>query len=335
MTTAAVVGIGDISGNHLSAIADNPAIDLVAVCDVLPARAAAAGQRWGVPSFTDHLTMLAETRPDVVHITLPHYLHAPVAIDALRAGSHVLTEKPLAHTVAAGRELADAARASDRKLAVCFQNRYNPTSRALHDAVQSGRFGEIRGVRATTFWSRGAAYYAAAPWRGTWAEAGGGTLINQVIHTIDLLCWMLGAPSDVSGSASNLRLRDVIEVEDAAVISIVHDSGVRSTFFATGAHTDNAPVEIEVSCSEGLLRFTGGALRHVAPDGTVTPLAADTQATGERSYWGRSHGMLIDDFYAGLDSPEPFWIGADDALVSLQVLRTVYAQSGLIPADEL
>ena len=145
MTTAAVVGIGDISGNHLSAIADNPAIDLVAVCDVLPARAAAAGQRWGVPSFTDHLTMLAETRPDVVHITLPHYLHAPVAIDALRAGSHVLTEKPLAHTVAAGRELADAARASDRKLAVCFQNRYNPTSRALHDAVQSGRFGEIRG----------------------------------------------------------------------------------------------------------------------------------------------------------------------------------------------
>ncbi len=331
MTTAAVVGIGDISGNHLAAIAANPAIELVAVCDVVPERASAAGDRWGVPSYTDHATMLAEATPEVVHITLPHHLHAPVAIDALRAGSHVLTEKPLAESVTAARAVIAAAQESDRKFAVCFQNRYNPSSRALHEAIRSGRYGEVRGARADTFWSRPAAYYAAAPWRGTWAEAGGGTLINQQIHTIDLLCWIFGRPVDVAGTASNIRMKDVIEVEDAAVVSVTHDSGVRSTFFATGAHSDNAPVEIEVSCADGLLRFTDGVLRHIAPDGTVTLLASDTPATGERSYWGKSHGLLIDDFYAGLDSPEPFWIGAGEALMSLEVLRTVYAQSGLIP----
>jgi len=333
VTTAAVVGIGDISANHLGAIADNPAIDLVAVCDIVPERAARAGTTWGVPTFTDHLAMLTEVKPDVVHITLPHFLHVPVAIDALRAGSHVLTEKPLAESVKAARELVEVAHASDRKLGVCFQNRYNPTSQALHEAVTSGRYGEIRGVRADTFWSRTPAYYAASPWRATWAEAGGGTLINQQIHTIDLLCWLLGKPVDVTGMASNLRLRDVIEVEDAAVVSVTHDSGVRSTFFATGAHSDNAPVEIEVSAEQGLLRFTDGVLRHIAPDGTVTQLASDAQAVGARSYWGRSHGLLIDDFYSSLDQPGQFWINADEALMSLEVLRTVYAQSGLIPLD--
>ncbi len=335
MTTAAVVGIGDISANHLDAISQNPGIELVGVCDVVPERAAAAAERWGVPAFTDHRALLADVAPEVVHVTLPHHLHVPVALDALRAGSHVLTEKPVAHTVAAARELAAAARASDRKVGVCFQNRYNPTSRALHEAIRSRRYGEVRGARATTFWSRTAAYYAAAPWRGTWAEAGGGTLINQVIHTIDLLCWTLGAPTDVRGSATTLRLRGVIEVEDAAVVSIDHASGVRSTFFATGAHCDNAPVEIEVATTEGLLRFGDGVLRHVAPDGTATVLAADTQASGARSYWGLSHGLLIDDFYAGLDSGEPFWIDVDEALVSLTALRTVYAQSGLVGQDEL
>lgn len=335
MTTAAVVGIGDISGNHLAAIAANPGIDLVAVCDIVPARATAAGEKWAVPSYTDHHAMLAEAHPDVVHITLPHYLHAPVAIDALLAGSHVLTEKPVAESLRSARQLAEVAATSDRKVGVCFQNRYNASSQALHEAIKSGRYGEIRGVRANTFWSRPAPYYQASPWRGTWAQAGGGTLINQQIHTIDLLCLLFGVPTDVSGSAANLRMKDVIEVEDAAVVSINHASGVRSTFFATGAHSDNAPVEIEVSCAQGLLRFTDGVLRHVALDGSVTVLASDTVASGERAYWGLSHGFLIDDFYAGLDSPEPFWIGIEEAMVSLGVLRTVYAQSGMIPADSL
>ncbi len=335
MTTAAVIGLGDISANHLAAIADNPGIELAAVCDVVPARAESAGQRWGAPSYNDYHAMLAAVRPDVVHITLPHYLHVPVAIDALRAGSHVLTEKPVAESMRAAHELAAVAATTDRKVGVCFQNRYNPSSQALREAVASGRYGEIRGVRADTFWSRPAPYYEAAPWRGTWAEAGGGTLINQQIHTIDLLCWVFGEPRAVVGSASNLRMKDVIEVEDAAIVSVDHDSGVRSTFFTTGAHTDNAPVEIEVSCADGLLRFTDGVLRHVAPDGTVTTLASDTLAEGARSYWGRSHGLLIDDFYATLPDPEPFWIGIGEAMVSLGVLRTVYAQSGLIDADQV
>ena len=110
MTTAAVVGIGDISTIHLQAIAETNQIDLVGVCDSVPERADRAAQEWGVPAFTDHQSLLRQARPQVLHITLPHYLHVPVALDALAAGSHVLTEKPLSHTYQSAQRLAEVAR---------------------------------------------------------------------------------------------------------------------------------------------------------------------------------------------------------------------------------
>lgn len=334
MTTAAVVGIGDISTIHLQAITETNQIDLVGVCDSVPERADRAAQEWGVPAFTDHQSLLRQARPQVLHITLPHYLHVPVALDALAAGSHVLTEKPLSHTYQSAQRLAEVARDADRKLGVCFQNRYNPTSLALRQALVSGRYGAVRGARAAVWWERDQAYYQRAPWRGRWDQGGGGVLINQTIHTIDLLCWLLGAPQQVAGCAASLDRQPPVEVEDAASIVMHHPGGVRSIFFATTNHTGNAPVEIEVVCERGVLRISDGELSAVAPDGSVTTLAADVQASGARSYWGRGHQLLIEDFHRRLADPEPFWIDADAALVSLGVLRTVYVQSGLVPESD-
>ncbi len=334
MTTAAVVGIGDISALHLQAIAETAGVELVAVCDTNGERAEKAATEWGVLACTDHQAMLAEARPEVVHITLPHHLHVPVALDALAAGSHVLTEKPLSQSVASARRLVDAAATSQKKVGVCFQNRYNPTSVALHEAVSSGAYGPVLGARASVWWSRGEAYYAAAPWRGRWAEGGGGVLINQTIHTIDLLCWLLGEPERVTGVASNLTHCGVIEVEDTATIVMEHPGGVRSGFFATNNHGTNSSVELEITCEGGVLSMAGGAVTAVRPDGPSTVLAEDVQAQGERSYWGKSHQLLIADFYAHLGDPEPFWIDPGAALVSLEVLRSVYVQSGLVPEGD-
>ena len=332
MTTAAVIGIGDISGNHLYAIADHPGIELVAVCDIDPARADAASGHWGVPGFTDVDTMLATVRPDVVHVTLPHHLHAPVAAAALRAGCHVLTEKPVGESYGAGAELARVARESGRTLGVCFQNRYNDSSLALRKVVDELPYGRVLSGRASVWWHRTAAYYASSPWRATWSEAGGGVLINQTIHTIDLLCWFLGAPESVSGSAANLSHAGIAEVEDTATVVMQHPDGVGSVYFATNSHSLDAPVELELVFERAIVRLKDGVVT-ATTDGVSEVLATDTKAEGERAYWGTSHARLITDFYAHVAAGEPFWIDADAALVSLGVLRDVYVQSGLVAAD--
>jgi predicted dehydrogenase len=331
MTTAAVVGIGDISALHLAAIQANPGIELVGVCDSDARRAETAGRAFGVPFFTDHRELLRMVAPDVVHITTPHDQHVPVALDALDAGAHVLTEKPIGQSVAAVRRLVERAAASTRKVGVVFQNRYNPTAVAIREVLTSGALGPVSGARAAVWWFRPAAYYAAAPWRGRWDTAGGGVLINQAIHTLDLLLWFLGAPAAVKGAAATLTLAGVIEVEDTATIVIDHDSGVRSTLFATNGHHSNADVELEVTGQDGSVRLVGGEAWLTDGSGTRR-IATDAQAGGERSYWGKGHSLLIDDFHASLDDPEPFWIGPTDGLVPLKVLREVYRQSGILPA---
>ena len=335
MTTAAVVGIGDISVLHLAAIQANPSIELVGVCDVDAGRAETAGRTFGVPFYTDHSKLLRAASPQVVHITTPHDQHVPVALDCLDAGVHVLTEKPIGQSVAAGLRLVERAGGSTRKVGVVFQNRYNPTAIAIHKLLASGMLGTISGARAAVWWFRPAAYYAAAPWRGRWDTAGGGVMINQALHTLDLLLWFLGAPTAAHGVAATLSLPGVIEVEDTATIVIDHDSGVRSTLFATNAHHTNSDVELEVTGRDGSVRLVGGEAWLTDGSGARC-IATDTQAGGERSYWGKGHSLLIDDFHARLDDPEPFWIGPADGLVPLQVLREVYRQSGLLPqGDEL
>lgn len=327
--TTAVVGIGDISAVHLAAIAGNPRVRLVGVCDVDPERAAQASERLGVPGFTDHQSLFDAVHPQVVHVTTPHHQHVPVAVDAIEAGVHVLTEKPVGHTVAEAEELAERARTASVKVGLVLQNRYNPTSVAVRDALASSVLGPIAGGRASVWWSRPAPYYAAAPWRGRWSEGGGGALINQAIHTLDLLLWFLGDPVTVRGKAANLAA-DTIEVEDNATIVIDHEGGPRSVFFATNSHHTNAAVELEITGRDGTLTLAAGELRLTDADGTRM-LATDAQADGARSYWGLGHALLIDDFYARLDDPEPFWLTPDVGLGALRVLRTTYAQSGLLP----
>src|SRR6478609_4807260 len=192
MVRAAVIGCGDISVVHTAAIAEAPDAELVAVCDRDPDRLANATDAYGVPGFADHNTMLDQVRPDVVHICTSHDQHVPVAIDCLARGVHVIMEKPLAHTLADGERLVAAAEQSQAKIAVCFQNRYNTTAAAMHQRLSTGELGRVLGAAATVCWHRTPDYYRSRPWRGTWAGSGGGVLMNQAIHTIDLLQWLLG-----------------------------------------------------------------------------------------------------------------------------------------------
>ena len=328
MTTAAVIGCGDVATIHFEAIDAVEDIELVAVCDTDPVALAAAVERYGVPGFADHRALLAHVRPDVAHVCTPHDQHVPVALDLLDAGVHVLTEKPVAHTLADAERLAEAAERSDARLGVCFQNRYNATSQAARAILDSGELGAVLGATATVMWTRTPDYYLAKPWRGRWERAGGGLLINQAIHTLDLVQWLVGDVVEVSGRASTRLYGDVIEVEDTAEMLLTHDGGARSVVFGALTNVVHAPVTIEITAERGTLAIRGD-LTVTHADGRVETVTERRAPSGGRTYWGVSHEVLVRDFYARLGEPDPFWIGPREAMKSLRILKDVYAQSGL------
>ncbi len=328
MPRVAVIGCGVVSVVHFEAIAAIDGAELVGVADLDPATAEAAEERYGVPSATDLESLIAEVSPDVVHVCTPHDAHVPVSLAALQAGIAVLQEKPVACTVAEADRLVDAAENGRTKIGICFQNRYNATSQALRSILDSGELGSVIGASATLMWNRPPAYYTARPWRGRFATSGGGVLINQAIHMLDLLLWLLGDAVTVNGSATRRLLDGVVEVEDTADMVLQHSSGARSVFFATVANTVDAPVTLDIATERATLSLRGDlTVRHA--DGRSEVIRERVAASSGRAYWGVSHEVLIRDFYSRLDDPEPFWISPREAVRSLAVIEQVYAQSAL------
>lgn len=330
---AAVIGCGDISAIHLDAIAALPDAELVAVCDVDPRRADETARRRGVPGFTDAVELFEKARPDVVHVCTPHASHAKIAIAALERDIHVIVEKPVARDPQQAAALVAAAEAAGAahgtKSAVCFQNRYNVPVQAAHELLSSGRLGHVLGASGSVVWHRTPEYYAASPWRGTWAGGGGGLLMNQAIHTIDLLQWLVGPITGAAGTASRRVLP--IEVEDTAELTLTHegpltDGAVHSVFYATNTHAENEPITVDIVAERGHLRLRGD-LEVAYADGTVETVVEPLTATGERSYWGVSHERLIADFYRRLPDAAPFWIGPADGAAVVRAIHAVYATS--------
>lgn len=329
MIRAAVIGCGTIAVVHLEAIKNLGGAELVGVCDTDAGRAEEAGRTYGVPWFTGHRELLEAVRPDVVHVCTPHDQHVPVALDCLEAGVNVLLEKPVAATVEEAERLIDAAgRHPELKVGVCLQNRYNAATRAARGLLGSGGLGAVRGASATLLWHRGPEYYEARPWRGRKRESGGGVLINQAIHTLDLLEWLLGDVTGVHGHTGRYGLDGLVDVEDTASVLLDHAGGARSVLFATNTNATDSPVTIEIVAERAVLRIQG--------DLTVTHLDGRTETTAERRvatalgkpYWGASHDLLIADFYRALEQPGPFWIDPREATRSLRLIDRIYRLDG-------
>jgi len=326
---AAVVGCGDVATIHFESIAAIEDAELVAVCDTDASALEQAARITGAPAYTDLGTMLREVRPDVVHITTPHNAHADPTIQALEAGVHVIQEKPLAHTLAEGERIVAAAEEAGQrgvKIGICFQNRYNVSAERAREMLDAGAIGEVTGAWASVEWARTEGYYRAKPWRGTWEGSGGGLLINQAIHTLDLIQWLLGDVVKIDGHAATRRYGHVIEVEDTAEALFTHASGVETTFFASLTSPATHPVELEIVGTGGRISIRGG-LKLTRVDGTKEKWKERKATSAGRAYWGVSHELFIRDFYRRLDDPEPFWISPAEAMKSLHMLKAIYDQS--------
>ena len=213
--TYALLGCaGGIARTHIDALKKMPDANLVAMCDVNAAAGMQRAEESGARFFDDHREMLRTIKPDVAVIVTPHPFHPALAIDSFAAGAHVLTEKPIAISVGDADAMIDAADRSKRILAVNFQQRFRPSVERARAFIAGGELGELLRVLVVEPWDRTAAYYKSATWRGTWKGEGGGVLMNQAPHTLDLLCHLAGQPTRVMGWTRTFK--HAIAVEDSA-----------------------------------------------------------------------------------------------------------------------
>ncbi|MBP5301127.1 MAG: Gfo/Idh/MocA family oxidoreductase [Victivallales bacterium] len=298
-----IIGCGRISRFHGMPAAAQPNVELCAVCDLVPARAKQMAKLFGArKTYTDYKEMIRKEKLDVVHICLPHYLHAPVAIEAMKLGCDVLTEKPMAISMEQAEEMVKTAKKTKRKLGVIFQNRYNAGSQLVKQCLESGRLGAVKAAKCNVTWYRSNEYYTETDWKGTWDKEGGGAIIDQAIHTLDLMCWFIGYDiQEIECSMANRAHKGVIEVEDSAEGLITFKNGVRASFWAMNYYSHDSQVEIELSCENGIatIRAEEGTVR--LNDGRVFTAAPNPSEVfnygGGPSYWGASHYKEISDFY--------------------------------------
>ena len=227
----AIIGCGRISYKHVEAISNNHEVsELVAVCDVVEERALGRKKEYEeknlgtqVKVYTDYKTMLRAEDIDVVTIATESGYHGEIALDCINEGKHVAIEKPMAMTLAEADAIIKAATQKKVVVTVCHQNRFNPAVQKMRHAREKGGFGKLVNCTARVLWNRNEDYYKQAPWRGTW-KLDGGTLMNQCIHNIDLLRWMVGAEVDTVYAQCDTFLRP-IEAEDFGAIIIRFKDG--------------------------------------------------------------------------------------------------------------
>ena len=290
---ACIVGYGAIGPVHADALSHIDNAKLYAICDIDREIADKAAQEFGAISYYDYDECIRDKNIDVIHICTPHYLHYEMICKALESGKRVVAEKPAVMTA---EEFDKLCKNYDlTKVFPILQNRTNTSITELEKIIaEDNTLGELNGIKGFVTWKRDADYYNSAAWRGTKAYEGGGVLINQAVHTLDLMVHFAGGAKSVSASCSNLSLNGVIDVEDTVAARISFESGATGVFFATNAYYDSTPVMLELDFEKAKFRYADGKLFR---NGEL--LVTDSSEYMGKSYWGNGHTKTIADFYSG------------------------------------
>src|SRR5438067_12032364 len=248
----ALVGTGAIAGKQAEALSQVPRARLVAVYNHTPEKARVLGRRWDVPWTTNYDELLARPDVDVISICTPSGARVELAEAAAHAGKHVICEKPLEVTLERADRIIRACDEAGVELGVIFPSRFMPASQAARAAVDAGRLGRLTLLNARVPWHRTDAYYASGSWRGTWALDGGGALMNQSIHWIDLLVWLGGDVASVCAYTARLA-HPQIEVEDVGVAIVRFENGALGPIEGTTAAYPGLPTAIALHGDRGTI----------------------------------------------------------------------------------
>ena len=323
----AVIGCGNISTMHLTPISVMENAELVGVCDVKADRAEKAAEKYGVKAYSDYKVMIAELKPDVVHICTPHYLHPVITRFALLNGVNVLCEKPMAIKLEDAEENVKMAKEKNLKYGVVLQCRFNDSSVMVKKVLDSGELGKIISARSTLTWNKPDSYYSLSDWKGTWDKEGGGVVIDQAIHSIDLVNWFIGSnPVKIDAHLANYG-HDIMEVDDSAEGLILYENGAKYGFWAMNNYGRDEPIEIRLCCEKGRVVMDYDSAHISFENGKELSCRQGDDGLvyeGGKDYWGFRHSKEIADFYDAVINDRQPQISGEEALKIQRIVCEIY-----------
>ena len=328
-----IIGCGVIAPWHADSVVASDYADLVAVCDIDVEKGKAFAEKYGTAFFADYKRMLASANIDVVSICTPSGLHSEMAVAAAKAGVHILCEKPMAITVPQINAMIEAVDKAGVKMEVIFQRRTYPTTQRVREAVQAGILGQMTLGDAYLKYYRSPAYYKSADWRATWALDGGGALMNQGVHGIDVLAWVMGDVESVYAKAE-AKVRD-IEVEDTCVALVTFANGAFGVIEGTTSSNPGESTTFHFHGDKGTIILDDNGIQKwaVAEDRSVVaqndPEQCVTRETlaatsDPRAMSQAGHRAQVDDLCMAIkEDREPMITGAS-ARKSVELILAIY-----------
>ncbi|MDR3193112.1 MAG: Gfo/Idh/MocA family oxidoreductase [Treponema sp.] len=322
----AIIGCGRVSTVYKRAFEDLADLaEPVFAVDKVPERAGDFAASFGA-GHSDSLEDLLAVKPDLVHICTPHFLHKDQALACLKGGTNVLCEKPMAITLAGADAMIETAKQTGKHLGIIFQNRYIRGIVELKKFIEAGGLGKLKGAFSNLNWHRPPSYYQ-CDWKGSWEKEGGGVLIDQAIHSIDLVRYLVDSPVKSVNGHIDTRILTSIEVEDCASAAIEFHNGVIYSLFACNYYQENAPIQIEIAGEKGTAHFDGSTVTITTGDvKRVIPPDASPDNRGE-NYWGRAHAIQIKTCYEACLTGSTFPVAPEEARATLALVLGVYESS--------
>lgn len=328
MIKFAIVGCGRIAQRHAEHISKRG--QLVAVCDVVEDKAQQLATTYGAKAYTSYADMLAhEPSIDVIAVCSPNGLHAQHAIDGLKAGFHVLCEKPMGLSVKECGEMMQTAERSNKRLFAIKQNRYNPPVAAVKEIIEDGKLGKVLSVQLSCFWNRNTDYYANS-WKGT-KDLDGGTLFTQFSHFIDLLYWLIGDVDEVAAYMGNFAHEGIIEFEDTGVVILKFTNGAIGTVnYTVNSFDKNMEGSLTIFGEKGTVKIGGQYLNELEyqqiQDYRIENLPEGNKANNYGNYTGSmsNHDKVYDNLIEVLTHNAPITTSSYEGMKTVEIIEKIY-----------
>ena len=329
----ALIGCGRISTNHILA-AKNNHLEIAAVCDILPEAMENLLAKHGleqdssIARYTDYIKMLDEVKPTLVSIATESGIHGQIALACIDRGIHVIIEKPMAMSMAEADEIIRRSQQKHVKVAACHQNRFNVAVQKTRAALEAGRFGRLSHGSVHVRWNRNRGYYTQAPWRGTWAQDGG-CLMNQCIHGVDLLRWMLGDEVEEVYGLTRQQFHDYLEAEDVGMAVLKFKNGAIGTIEGT---TNVFPKNLEETLylfgETGTVKIGGTSTNNIDvwdfADETEADAANKNLKEATSNVYGNGHTGLFADMVQAIEEDRAPYIDAVAGRNALEIILAIY-----------
>ena len=330
----ALIGCGRIATNHMKAVKNN-SLRLVAVCDIEPANMEALLAKHdlqgdtSIARYTDHRRMLAEhPELELVAIATSSGAHAAIALNCIDAGVNVIIEKPIAMSMTDAEEIIRRSAEKGVQVCACHQNRFNIAVQKTRQALESGRFGKLSHGSIHVRWNRNRDYYEQAPWRGTWAEDGG-CLMNQCIHGIDLLRWMLGDEVDTVYGATRQQQHPYLEAEDIGMAVLTFKNGAVATIEGTtNVYPKNLEETLYLFGEKGTVKIGGKSTNNLDVWDFMDETEADTANKGLQeatsNVYGNGHTSLYADMIDAVQTGRKPYVDVQAGRNALEIVLAIY-----------